>query len=218
MGAMQKYTITKSLNDRLFNKIEYIPESGCWLWVGAKTKNSRFGYGIIKINGKTKTLVHRLSWEIFNGLIPSGVNVLHHCDTPTCINPNHLFLGTQKDNVSDMFDKKRNKTKVKENLMGIVFGKWVVIGEAEKSTSGVCWLCMCQCGRIKPVSARTLKDGSSKSCGSIGCTMHEIKKRKISREDAENIKLDNRKLIEIAEDYPVGISQIANIKCGLSWK
>lgn len=72
-------------------------EGGCWLWQGAVGSH---GYGSIYAYGR-QVLVHRLSWEIHNGPIPKGMHVLHHCDVRRCIRPNHLFLGTNKDNHAD---------------------------------------------------------------------------------------------------------------------
>ena len=76
----------------------------CWLWNGYK---HRSGYGNIKVDGKViKT--HRLSWTIHNGEIPKGMCVLHKCDVRSCVNPKHLFLGTQRDNLDDMVKKGRS--------------------------------------------------------------------------------------------------------------
>ena len=78
----------------------------CWLWTGA-IHNS--GYGIINTggkNGKAKR-AHRISWAIHYGPIPDGMCVCHHCDTPACVNPEHLFLGTRDDNNQDMKRKGR---------------------------------------------------------------------------------------------------------------
>ncbi len=85
---------------------KYIPEptGDCWLWIGGDTGN---GYGRIRRKGGKKILAHRLSWELHNGPIPDGLCVLHKCDTPPCVNPDHLFLGTQKDNIQDAFKKGR---------------------------------------------------------------------------------------------------------------
>lgn len=91
----------------LFNKcnieINYNFTTPCLLWTGRKSKD---GYG--KINRKGKTLsAHRYSWTLVNGPIPEGLFVLHKCDVPTCINPDHLFLGTHQDNMDDMKNKGR---------------------------------------------------------------------------------------------------------------
>ena len=79
-----------------------VDENGCWNWIGATTK----GYGHLGINGKFY-LAHRLMWEQVNGKIPEGLWVLHKCDNRKCINPDHLFLGTNQDNVDDRENKKR---------------------------------------------------------------------------------------------------------------
>jgi hypothetical protein len=81
---------------------------GCWLWTGA-TQGS-MGYGVLATGGKQggQTRAHRLSWEIHNGPIPSGLWVLHTCDNPRCVRPDHLWLGTRQDNVDDCVTKGRN--------------------------------------------------------------------------------------------------------------
>jgi len=77
----------------------------CWLWQGVKRK----GYGVIGKNARW-VLAHRLSWVLHNGPIPDNLNVLHRCDVKNCVNPNHLFLGSQADNVRDMDNKGRRGT------------------------------------------------------------------------------------------------------------
>jgi hypothetical protein len=81
-----------------FNE-RYTPEpmSGCWLW---EEHTDKYGYGQLRYNGR-QYAAHRLSWILHRGDIPSGQCVLHRCDTPTCVNPNHLFLGTHLDNARD---------------------------------------------------------------------------------------------------------------------
>lgn len=81
---------------------------GCWIWHGATTK---FGYGQIK-SAQKKYAAHRLSWEIHNGReIPHGYHVCHRCDNPRCTNPDHLFIGTPKDNIRDAMRKGRMRTR-----------------------------------------------------------------------------------------------------------
>lgn len=84
---------------------EFVTECGCQIWTASV---DRFGYGRLTVNGKT-THAHRASWECANGPIPDSLWVLHRCDTPPCINPDHLFLGTPADNVADMIRKQRHR-------------------------------------------------------------------------------------------------------------
>jgi hypothetical protein len=86
---------------------ERVDKSGdCWLWTG--TVSGR--YGMVKYH-KQKWKSHRLSWFLHNGEITDGLHVLHKCDIPLCVNPEHLFLGTHQDNMRDMAIKGRRKNK-----------------------------------------------------------------------------------------------------------
>jgi len=86
--------------ERFWDKVE--KTESCWLWRGSKTNK---GYGEMNTGGdhsrNQNEFVHRLSWVLHFGPIPDGLNVLHHCDTPLCVRPDHLFLGTQADNMHD---------------------------------------------------------------------------------------------------------------------
>lgn len=89
--------------DRFLNKFQK-KESGCWEWIGRRNKK---GYGNFDMEDIKETCAHRASWIFFRGEIPKGLHVLHHCDNPCCVNPNHLFLGTNQDNVDDKMKKGR---------------------------------------------------------------------------------------------------------------
>lgn len=92
--------------DRLSKKY-VVSNSGCWIWTGAKMAK---GYGKMWLLGKLIG-AHRASWELHRGQVPKGLHVLHSCDTPECINPNHLFLGTNHDNIVDRNNKRSRRKK-----------------------------------------------------------------------------------------------------------
>ena len=81
-------------------------DNECWNWLGCTTGGYSKGYGRFKVNSKME-LAHRVSWTNANGPIPQDMNVLHKCDNPLCVNPSHLYLGTQLDNASDKFRRGR---------------------------------------------------------------------------------------------------------------
>ena len=87
---------------------QYIPEpnTGCWLWIGSTTM---FGHGQIRsgVGGRERLLAHRLSWELHRGAIPEGRLVLHECDNPPCVNPDHLSLGSYSRNTKDAYRRGR---------------------------------------------------------------------------------------------------------------
>lgn len=100
LGLLEK---EKVMNKFYKNTVKN-PNNGCIEWISTIGIG---GYGKFYENGKTKG-AHRKSWELANGKeIPDGMNICHHCDNPKCVNPEHLFLGTQADNVRDMMEKGR---------------------------------------------------------------------------------------------------------------
>jgi hypothetical protein len=97
---MKKY---KPVLPRLLDRHVLNEPTGCWEWTGHIGMN---GYGVLIVKNKRK-LAHRASYEEFNGKIADGLVICHKCDNPKCINPMHLFAGTQKDNIQDMVRKGR---------------------------------------------------------------------------------------------------------------
>jgi hypothetical protein len=87
---------------RLWSRVIFRGSTDCWEFQSLKTD----GYGQIWVNGRMM-LAHRVAYELEHGSIPEGLDALHHCDNPCCINPEHLFLGTKADNVADMVAKGR---------------------------------------------------------------------------------------------------------------
>lgn len=88
--------------EELFNRAIPEPNSGCWLWLGAVDK---YGYGIVK--SRPNTYAHRASYAVHCGEIAPGGCILHSCDQPSCINPQHLRVGTQFDNSQDRVKRGR---------------------------------------------------------------------------------------------------------------
>ena len=93
-----------SNKDRFDNKYIVNP-NGCWEWIAAKV-GLKLNYGKFWLNGKYGK-AHRASYTMHKGEIPEGMCVLHKCDIPACVNPDHLFLGTKQDNSKDMLEKNR---------------------------------------------------------------------------------------------------------------
>ena len=99
----KKFTEYVKESDRITLNSKQKKGTGCWLWLRSRRGT---GYGQVWFRG-TNWFAHRASWEIFKGEIPKGSLVLHSCDTPLCVNPKHLFLGSVADNVKDRDNKKR---------------------------------------------------------------------------------------------------------------
>lgn len=94
-----------TLAERFWAKVR--KSKGCWEWTGAKQHN---GYGFIHTGGhviRRPLRAHRASWELHYGPIPAGLWVLHRCDNPSCVRPDHLFLGSRSDNMKDCAAKGR---------------------------------------------------------------------------------------------------------------
>ncbi len=92
----------------------------CWIWQGSKAK----GYGMFRI-GYKNVRANRLAWIFFKGAIPTGLFVLHTCDNPSCVNPEHLFLGNAMDNCLDKMKKNRYKR-------GIIFGEKIGLSKLKE--------------------------------------------------------------------------------------
>jgi len=94
-----------------------VKKEGCWGWSGSKDCR---GYGVISSRNGSKSSpekAHRVSYEKAYGKIPEGLNVCHRCDNPECTNPEHLFVGTQKENMSDCSSKGRLNAASSKNLV-----------------------------------------------------------------------------------------------------
>lgn len=156
------------LRDILDNASEPELNTGCRLWSGQTTNG---GYGRTSLCGQV-VLVHRLSWELANGPITDNLHVLHKCDTPACINPNHHFLGTSGDNTDDYWRKRgldpslREKRKERDWLAGFDQRPRKYVKTCTKSKAGR------RVGRHGVNRALTLEDVYAiRESGDLGTTL-----------------------------------------------
>jgi hypothetical protein len=115
--------MSKTTEEIMFSKItlkrfflKFQKSEFCWNWEGNK---NYAGYGLLG-----NKYAHRMAWQISNNkLIPKNMVICHHCDNPSCVNPDHLFIGTQKENVQDMIKKNRQVKKDNAGQKNPMFGK-----------------------------------------------------------------------------------------------
>lgn len=107
--------------------------SGCHIWTGNRNASQ---YGQFKSNRLVKA--HRFAWELANGPIPKGLNVLHRCDNPPCVNPAHLFLGTQADNIRDRDSKGRSNYQRGEHNGSAKLNEGAVMEIRSRYATGAC--------------------------------------------------------------------------------
>lgn len=112
---------------------ERIPESGCWVWMNALSN----GYGAFTKDQIVRK-AHRASYECFNGPIPKGLLVRHSCDVRSCINPAHLLVGTNADNIQDAVRRKRFIVKRKPRPSGLKY-KRTAAGDAARRAGIIAW-------------------------------------------------------------------------------
>lgn len=148
VALMAKYVSTE---ERFFQKVS--KTGSCWIWIGAL--NSK-GYGSFAVGGKSM-LSHRYSFLIHKGPIPDGAIICHTCDTPACVNPEHLWAGTYRDNSLDMFDKDRQSIWTKEQThcrKGHRFEEFGVLVYTKKTGRqiGKQWRTCKECKRINDQS------------------------------------------------------------------
>ena len=202
---------SKPLIDSFHEKYVKGLEGDCWVWIASKM---RTGYGQINARDGRIVTAHRLSYQLHKGEIPSGMFVCHTCDNRACVNPDHLWLGTPKDNIQDMMKKgravrnpargtKNHAAKLTENQVAEIYTSRKSNVELAKQF-GVTAACVFN-----------IKNGFSWShfTQQLG-PAHKPKSRKLNGKDARAIYQDSRKQCEIAKEYGVQPNMISRIKSG----
>jgi hypothetical protein len=112
---MNKMNYSQDVIDRFWSKVKYPGnDQYCWEWTAGLKGKKNHEYGTFQLASYISIYAHRFSWEFYNGPIPNDLQVLHTCDNTKCVNPEHLFLGTNYDNVQDKISKNR-QTKGSKN-------------------------------------------------------------------------------------------------------
>ena len=118
--------------ERFESKFMFEPNSGCWLWEAGMTN----GYGCFYWSGQA-VRAHRASYELYKGPIPEGLQVLHKCDVPMCVNPDHLFIGTHDDNMADQVSKNRHAFGGKNGMAKLTETQARAISQSGKTVSSL---------------------------------------------------------------------------------
>lgn len=116
---------------RFMEQVSPEPNSGCWLWTGPVQVSGHAQFCTGGHQGK-KVMAYRFSYERFVAPIPDGLFVCHRCDVPQCVNPDHMFLGSQKDNMRDAKLKGRAKGAPAKSVCGVCSGAWHVQSNGAK--------------------------------------------------------------------------------------
>lgn len=210
-----------SVNERFFTRFERDQKTKCWNWLGALTAQ---GYGVIygeMLDGTIlkRTLAHRVSWMLHKGPIPEGVGahgtvVMHKCDNPSCVNPEHLILGTQADNVKDMVAKGRHVVGEWQKRKGIDHAR-----SAFKNQSDIDLICA-TAGKTKELAEKygvdvcTIKRIRNRN----GATVEGAKKyvnKPLSREAIDHIRSTKPGTRGLGKLYGVSKTTISKIRRGM---
>lgn len=142
------------IRERFDSKWKRDANTGCWLWTASTAGK---GYGQFRIPGTRKNIyAHRLSFELFKGALPKGAHIMHSCDTPRCVNPDHLSIGSPLENARDMRDKDRHlngernaKAKLTQEQVLAIKTLLAHSGLSQKTIAGLFGIKQMEVSRIK---------------------------------------------------------------------
>lgn len=202
------------LLEKLLNRSMPEPNSGCLLWL--KNVNDK-GYGRFATGGK-RAMAHRLIWALVHGPIQGGLLVCHRCDVPSCINVDHLFLGTTADNIRDKVSKRRHRFGERHRFAKLSDEQARAICAdtrgyrliAAEYGIGVATISAIRTGRSWShlSNAKRLKRPPSDGGGNARLTGRQVL----------DILADHRGVGRIARDYGVAHATISDIRSGRTWK
>lgn len=205
----------KGIDPRVRFENSFVPDptSGCWFWIKSTDKD---GYGQFHPHQRKRKMAHRYSWEIYNGPIPHGLQVLHKCDVYSCVNPSHLFLGTQKENCQDCVKKNRSARGVRNGRTNFTEDQIRAIRQDTRSCIEIGEMFSVSPAVINGIknlrSWKHIKSPTYKN--TPGRHLHP----KLKESDIILIRSDNRPQRIIAEQYHVDQSCISLIKHDKIWK
>jgi hypothetical protein len=194
-------------------KANYVlgPE-GCWLWIGYLDKD---GYGRVQwaVLGVASQKAHRLSWKLFRGPLADDELVLHHCDVPSCVNPDHLFIGDHQINADDRDAKGRQSKGETHSSAKLTEAQVIAIINDPRTQYEIA-----RDYNVSRVVVAHIKKG--KSWKHLGVPREEglDNRLKLSQEQAIAIINDPRTTPAIARDYGVAPNTVSRIKTGERWK
>jgi hypothetical protein len=214
-----------SASERFAQRFSINQTTGCWEWTGYK---NAYGYGVIagEINGKRyvkagqQMLAHRVAWILFRGEIPEGDGyhgsvVMHTCDNPGCVNPVHLKLGTQADNVRDMEDKRRHVVGARLKQTGIDHFRSLITRQEEVEL-----ICSgkhqnAELAQMFNVSVDVIKRVKRQN-GAARPDPDKYRNKPLSQEAIDHIRSTPPGTRGLGKLYGVGKTTIANIRKGLT--
>ena len=138
---------------------------GCWWWRAGKTSR---GYGVFYIQPKQPVYAHRYVYQLVTGVDPGDLHVLHECDNPSCVRPEHLFLGTHQDNMADMYAKGRRTPATGERASGARL-TWDQVREIRRLLPTVTVSALAQQFNVDRHTIRIIRDNKSWKETKIGC-------------------------------------------------
>jgi len=227
---MNKMNYSQDIIDRFWSKVNYPGnDQDCWLWTAGPfdTPQKKY-YGLFWVNGSNMRAT-KFSWEFYNGPIRDALLICHKCDTPKCVNPEHLFLGTDQENMDDRARKFRHAKgsaisstdeetmlKILDDIENDIYPYKSALKTLEKQYN-VGYRAI-----LSMLTGNTWKHITSKySKQELYDLKNKVCKNMLSEEDVRMIKIrltNGDRIKNIANDFDIDQSNVSNIKAGRIWK